>query len=95
MYYSSWDDRKYIDRSDDIRRDFSRRGLRPPPGAVFWFAFGVMMLLVIAVIKVGPDISVAEGHCTRGYFVSQTRNYDWNGCGWSGQFRLPGGKFAG
>lgn len=95
MYYSSWDDRKYLDRSDDIRRGFSRRGLRPLPGAVFWFAFGVMMLLVIAAIKVGPDISAAEGHGMRGYFVAQTRNCDQNGCDWSGQFRLPGGKFAG
>lgn len=95
MYYSSWDDRKYIDRSDDIRRGFSRRSLRPLPGAVFWFAFGVMMLLVIAAIKVGPDISAAEGHGMRGYFVAQTRNCDQKGCDWSGQFRLPGGKFAG
>jgi hypothetical protein len=54
-------------------------------------ALGAIMLLYGA-ISIGPAISAAEGHGTKGYFVAQSLNCGRHGCNWSGEFRLPDGQ---
>jgi len=47
---------------------------------------------VYASIDIGPAVSAARGHGTRGFFVARTERCGRNGCSWSGLFRLPGGQ---
>lgn len=56
------------------------------------FAFLVAILgLVVGAVRMGPVISAAEGHGTRGYFVAQYQTCTRNSCSWKGDFELPDG----
>ena len=63
-------------------------GWRSAGGRVFT---GVFMIMIGAV-SIGPAVSAAEGHGTKGYFVAQFQRCGRHGCSWSGDFRLPGGQ---
>lgn len=94
MFNSNWEDRRY--HSGSVRSDFRVPSLRDDarprlPGPVFWLAAGVA-LLVVAAIRLGPDINAADGQGARGYFVAQAERCDRHGCEWSGQFRLDDGQ---
>jgi hypothetical protein len=97
MFNSSWNDRGYQDRGGSLRRDFAARlkaghGRRRASGPVPWLVVGAVVFLV-AVIGLGPAISAAEGHGTRGNFVAQT--YDCHrSCHWKGKFELPDGQIT-
>jgi len=49
-------------------------------------------LLVFGAVSIGPAISAAEGHGTKGYFVAQSQTCRRHGCTWPGEFRLPDGQ---
>lgn len=95
MVMPNWGDRQLVDeRPARIRREWNEashpRPRRPVPlRARLLFGIG---LLVHAGIIVGPAVSAAEGHGTRGYFVAQTLSCSRRGCTWIGQFGLPGGQ---
>lgn len=106
MLSSSWDDRKYTDRSGENLNRYGiwnrgsgpRRGGRQPPGPVFQFVIGIAML-VYAGISIGPAVSAARGHGVQGYYVAQaehcshTRSHGGStNCWWIGLFRLPDGQ---
>jgi hypothetical protein len=95
MADSSWDYRKYAadSKEENLNRAWNRDSGpgRRFPGPVFWLLLGIA-LLVVAGIGIGPAVSAARGHGTRGYFVARTERCDRNGCSWRGLFRLPGGQ---
>ena len=52
-----------------------------------------LVLVIFMGVGLGPAISAAQGHGTRGYFVAQTQDCSArHGCTWSGEFRLPDGQ---
>jgi hypothetical protein len=74
------------------RYGFASGGRLSGPAASFVkLAVGVVLVLVMS-LSIGPAISAAQGHGTRGYFVAQTENCGRHSCTWRGQFRLPDGQ---
>jgi hypothetical protein len=69
----------------------SRRRLSEPGASLLRLAVGVAVVVFMAV-SIGPAISAAQGHGTRGYFVAQYESCRQHGCTWSGEFRLPDGQ---
>ena len=49
-------------------------------------------MVVYMGLSIGPALSAAQGHGTRGYFVAQTQSCDRHDCTWSGEFMLQGGQ---
>ena len=63
-------------------------------GSIIGLAVAIF-LLVYGGIGLGPAVSAAQGHGTRGYFVAQSESCDsHNVCTWSGEFKLPNGTVA-
>lgn len=74
-----------------------RRGPRSWGRGRIWIVLGpafAVSIVVWGAIGIGPAVSAAMGHGTRGYFVAQRPNCGKGGCTWSGQFRLPDGEIT-
>lgn len=69
----------------------SRRRPSGPGTSVIMYVIGIALVVFMGV-HIGPAVSAAQGHGTRGYFVAQAENCGRHGCTWSGQFRLPDGQ---
>ena len=69
----------------------SRRRLSEPGASLLSLAVGVVVVVFVGV-SIGPAISAAQGHGTRGYFVAQSESCGRHGCTWRGEFRLPDGQ---
>ncbi len=69
----------------------SRRRLPGPAARAIRLVVGIGLVVLMGV-SLGPAVSAAEGHGTRGYFVAQAESCGRHGCSWSGLFRLPGGQ---
>jgi hypothetical protein len=69
----------------------SRRRISEPGASLITLAAGVVVVVVVGV-SIGPAISAAQGHGTRGFFVAQSESCGRHGCTWSGEFRLPDGQ---
>jgi hypothetical protein len=65
-------------------------GLKSPIHIAFAFLVAILGL-VVGTIRMGPAISAAESHGTRGYFVAQYQTCTRNSCSWKGDFELSDG----
>jgi hypothetical protein len=71
----------------------SRRRLQGPAARAIKLVAGIALVVLMGV-SIGPAVSAAEGHGTRGYFVAHSESCGRHGCSWSGLFRLPGGQVS-
>ena len=69
----------------------SRRRPAGPVANVIKLVAGTALVVFMGV-SIGPALSAAQGHGTRGYFVAQAESCGRHGCTWSGKFRLPDGQ---
>src|SRR6266567_4975646 len=71
----------------------SRRRPAGPVANVIKLVAGTALVVFMGV-SIGPALSAAQGHGTRGFFVAQTESCGRHGCTWTGKFRLPDGQGA-